>query len=124
VSDKYIWAIACNFKRVDIGGCQKKVKKDDQVLFAYTAADKPQFLKLSGGNTARINRPIILKVTDGATGAPIQNATIEGRQTDAQGQVSIKFPHAGTQRIKAEKEPESGTVFIRSNGLVINVLAR
>jgi hypothetical protein len=103
---------------LSVGGCQQKVKKDDQVLFAYaTRAVTKHFLKLSGPELAILERPVVLKVTDG-TGAPIQNASVDGHLTDAQGQVSIKFSRLGAHKLKAEKKPDS----VRSNQLVIDVI--
>jgi hypothetical protein len=125
MTDTYYWAICLNFVPLTVGGCQQKVKKDDQVLFAYTTQTQgitTHFLKLSGPNHAIINRPVVLTVTDGGTGAPVQNATVDGHKTDAQGQVSIAFPRAGTHKLKAEKESEPGATFVRSNQLVINVI--
>ena len=80
------------------------------------------FLKLSGPTLAIINRPVVLTVTDGGTGTPIRNATVDGHQTNAQGQVSIAFPRVGTQKPKAEKGSQPGAVFVRSNRLVIHVI--
>lgn len=112
------WAICLNFVPLTVGGCQQKVKKDDQVLFAYTTQNVTKhFLKLSGPELAILERPVVLKVTDG-TGAPIQNASVNGHLSDAQGQVSITFSRLGTHKLKAEKTPDS----VRSNQLVIDVI--
>jgi hypothetical protein len=126
-TDRYYWAIWLNFKPLTVGGCQQKVKKDDDVLFAYTIVTTPgvttHFMKLSGPDHGIINRPVVLKVTDGLTGAPIQNAFLDDvHKTDAQGQVSIAFSRVGTHIVKAEKGPEPRNTFVRSNQLFINVI--
>jgi len=103
---------------LNVGGCQQKVKKDDQVLFAYATRDVTKhFLNLSGPELAILERPVVLKVTDG-TGSPIQNASVGAHFTDAQGQVSITFTRLGTHKLKAERKPDS----VRSNQLVIDVI--
>ena len=101
-----------------MGGCQQKVKKDDQVLFAYATKDvTKQCLKLSGPDIAVIRVPVVLTVTDG-TGAPIPKASVDGHLTDDHGRVSIRFDGVGTQKLKAERQPDS----VRSNQLVIQVI--
>jgi hypothetical protein len=117
-SGKDFWAICLNFVPLTVGGCQQKVKKDDQVLFAYATENVTKhYLKLSGPALAILDHPVTLKVTDG-TGAPIQNATVDGQHTDAKGEVSITFNKLGIRKLKAEKKPDS----VRSNQLVIDVI--
>jgi hypothetical protein len=113
------WALCLNFALAPVGGCQQKVKKDDEVLFAYaTLKVTKYFLKLDGPKFAIINQLVVLTVTDGK-GTPIQNASVKGKKTDANGHVSLTFHEAGTQLLKADKSPDS----IRSNQLVIDILA-
>lgn len=101
-----------------VGGCQQKVKKDDQVLFAYATKNVTKhYLKLSGPALAILERPVTLKVTDG-TGAPIQNAAVDGLHTDAKGEVFITFKKLGIHKLKAERKPDS----VRSNQLIIDVI--
>lgn len=91
----------------------------DEVLFAYATADVTQhYLKLTGPKIAVIMIPVVLVVTDGGTDSPIKGAVVNGQLTDDQGRVSITFRRVGTQRVKAEREPDS----IRSNELVIQVI--
>ena len=113
------WALCLNSAIAPVGGCQQKVKKDDEVLFAYATLNVTKyFLKLYGPKFATINQPVVLTVSDGK-GTPIQNANVNGKKTDADGHVSLTFHEVGTQLLKAEKSPDS----VRSNQLVINVVA-
>ncbi|KAI0252210.1 hypothetical protein BJV78DRAFT_359031 [Lactifluus subvellereus] len=113
------WAICLNFILTPVGGCQQKVKQDDQVLFAYATdvGTANHFLKLSGPEIGVINVPVVLLVTDG-TGRPMQNANVDGHVTGEDGKVSITFPNVGTHTLKAERQPDS----IRSNGLKIMII--
>ncbi|KAF8495167.1 hypothetical protein F5888DRAFT_1616054, partial [Russula emetica] len=115
---KDFWAICLNFVPTEVGGCQQKVEKDDQVLFAYATQDVTKhYLKLSGPDTAIIRVPVVLTVTDG-TGAPIPKASVDGHLTDDHGRVSITFDRVGTQKLKVERQPDS----VRSNQHVIQVI--
>jgi hypothetical protein len=117
-SGKDFWAICLNFSPIEVGGCQQKVKKDDQVLFAYSTQDVTKhYLKLSGPKIAIIRVPVVLTVTDG-TGTPVSKASVDGHLTDDHGSVSIAFDRVSTQRLKAERDPDS----VRSNQLVIHVI--
>ena len=113
------WAICLNFEPAPVGGCQQKVKNDDEVLFAYATVNVTKyFLKLYGPKIAIVGQYVDLTVTDGK-GTPIQNAIVYGRKTDANGHVSVKFIREGIRFLKAEKRPDS----VRSNQLAINVVA-
>jgi hypothetical protein len=129
-SPDYFWVICRNFEPLTVGGCQEKVKKDDQVLFAYIVATlgvTTQFLKLSGPNVATVGETIVITVTDGGEpGAAIPNAFVESNgvgvgSTGTNGQMNIKFLVAGTQKFKAMKERGQTTTFVRSNQHVIDV---
>jgi hypothetical protein len=115
---KDFWAICLNLVPTSVGGCQQIVKKGDQVLFAYATRDVTKhYLKLSGPGLAIIRVPVVLTVTDG-TGAPIPKASVDGHLTDDHGKVSIRFDRVGTQKLKAQRQPDS----VRSNQLVIHVI--
>ena len=115
---KDFWAICLNLVPTQVGGCQQKVKKGDQVLFAYTTLDVTKhYLKLSGPDIAVVNIPVVLTVTDG-TGAPIPKASVHGHLTDDQGRVSLTFDGVGTQKLKAKRQPDS----VRSNQHTVNVI--
>ena len=103
-----------------MGGCKQKVKRDDQVLFAYVTRDVTEkYLKLSGPDITYIGELVTLMVTD-ENGDPVPMASIDGHTqvTDENGKVFVSFPRVGTQKLKARREPDS----IRSNLLVIQVL--
>ncbi|KAI0274313.1 hypothetical protein BGY98DRAFT_994269 [Russula aff. rugulosa BPL654] len=115
---KDFWFICLNFLPTEVGGCQQKVKKDDQVLFAYATQDVTKhYLKLSGPNIATIHFPVVLTVTDG-TGALIPKASVDGHLTDDHGRVSLVFDRVGTQKLKATRQPDS----VRSNEHTILVI--
>ena len=91
----------------------------DEVLFAYATANVTRhYLKLTGPKIAVLMRPVVLVVTDGGTDSPIKGAVVNGQRTDDQGRVTITFRRVGTQKVKAEREPDS----IRSNELNILVI--
>jgi hypothetical protein len=98
-------------------GCQELVKEGDEVLFAFANPDVKHYLKLTGPISVNLFRPAKLVVTDG-NGAPVKGADVNGELTDGEGKVSITFKAMGTERLKAEKKPDS----IRSNELVIEVI--
>jgi len=111
------WGILLNFEFTPVGGCQQEVKKNDEVLWAFDAFNANAFLKLAGPTLAHANSPVVLTVTDGQTGNPIDGATVDGDTTDASGHVSVTFPHPGVQKLKATKPGA-----IRSNQIVIVVV--
>ena len=111
------WAICLNFVPTKVGGCQQKVKKDDQVLFAYANRNATKhYLKLSGpDHWIVLVLPVMLTVTDEA-GAPVLGASVNGKFTDSQGRVFITFDSAGIKKLKATKQDS-----VRSNEHVIHV---
>ncbi|KAF8992293.1 hypothetical protein BDQ17DRAFT_1413425 [Cyathus striatus] len=110
------WGSLLNFQFSPVGGCQQEVKTLDNVLFAFDAFSKAHFLRLTGPNIAKIGKPVTFTVTDGQNGGPVAGATVEGKTTDANGQVSVVFTSAGAKKAKAEKNDS-----IRSNALVVVV---
>jgi len=111
------WGILLNFEFTPVGGCQQDVKAKDQILWAFDAFNAEFFLQLEGPNIAHVNKPVVLTVTDGQTGKPVEGATVNGGTTDASGHVSVTFSHIGLQKLKATK-PDA----IRSNELDILVV--
>ena len=112
------WSLCLNFVPTAVGGCQQKVKKDDQVLFAYTKSTTKHYLKLSGPVVAYTNVAITLTVTD-ETQAPIKDAIVNQKKTDDNGKVAFTFTTEGTQKLKATKSDS-----VRSNELAIRVIER
>ncbi|WP_378740813.1 Ig-like domain-containing protein [Nocardia brasiliensis] len=110
------WGILRNGQFTEVGGCQQQVNQFDEVLFAFDAFNKSQFLRLEGPRTARVNQPITVTVTDSITGNPAVGATVNGATTDANGLASVTFTSVGMQQVKAE-HPQA----IRSNRLEVMV---
>ena len=91
----------------------------DEVLFAYATTNVTRhYLKLKGPKIVVSMVPVLLEVTDGGTDTPMKGAVVNGQRTNDLGQVTITFRRVGTQRLKAERQPDS----IRSNELVIQVI--
>jgi hypothetical protein len=84
-------------------------------LWAFDAFNKIHFLKLSGPQTARVNQSVILVVTDGTNGSPMQGADVDGQMSNINGQVTFMFSTVGVKRLKARKAD-----CIRSHELTIN----
>ncbi|KAG6907443.1 hypothetical protein DXG01_008871 [Tephrocybe rancida] len=111
------WHIILNYKDAPFGGCQQRVEKLDEVLYAYSASNKT--LKLAGPHEARVGIPITLLVTDGETGKPVSGASVGGGTSDINGHVVLTFSSSGEKRLKAEK-PST----IRSKVLAVEVSIR
>jgi len=116
-TDTEFWGILLDFRLTPVGGCQQRVKFQDNLLWAFDAFNKAHFLKLEGPHTAHRNQPVTLTVTDGATGGPIAGAAVRGQTSDADGRVSVTFGDVGVEGVKAEKSDS-----LRSNKLEIVVL--
>ncbi|KAH0584843.1 hypothetical protein H2248_008121 [Termitomyces sp. 'cryptogamus'] len=95
------WHLILNYRDAPAGGCQLRVRAFDEVLFAYSAANKT--LKLSGPREARVGVPITLTVTDGATDAPVAGALVANETSDVNGHVSVAFFRTGSRNLKAER---------------------
>lgn len=103
-----------NSQLSQVGGCQEIVKTGDEVLWAFDAFSKENVLKLSGPTTGRTNQPVVVRVTNGANGAPLGGATVRGATTAGDGTASLMFSDPGVYRLKAER-PDS----VRSNALSV-----
>jgi len=97
------WGVFVNGTMLDVGGCQHILKAGDEVLWAYDAFSKTGALKLAGPDTTQTDRPVQLRVTDTATGAPIADATVGSTTTAGAGTASLVFDKPGVYRLKAEK---------------------
>ena len=110
------WGLLLNYEFTTVGGCQQQVNAGDEILWAFDAFSMTDFLKLDGPTVATVNKPVTLTVTDGATGALIQGADVDGHLSDANGHVAVTFDKTGLQGVKAQKEGA-----LRSNQLNIQV---
>jgi len=112
------WGILIGYNFIPVGGCQQKVKQGDNILFAFDAFNKAHFLKLeSSQHTTTVGNPITVTVTDGKTGTPISDASVEDQTTDNNGRAYITFTSSGVKKLKAERSDS-----IRSNAIVIVVI--
>jgi hypothetical protein len=114
--DKESWRILVNYEPITVGGCQKRVQLNDEVLFAFDAFYKKFFLKLTGPLTARRGQASIFTVTDGSTGLPIAGAKVGRQVSDERGNVQIAFTSGGRKELKATRSDS-----VRSNVLVVRV---
>ncbi|KAI4201419.1 MAG: hypothetical protein LQ350_003257 [Teloschistes chrysophthalmus] len=111
------WGLLLNYQFTQVGGCQQEVKPGDQVLWAFDAFSKSYFLKVTPNVIAvKKGESKTVTVTDGTTGVPIANATIDGVTTDANGKATLVFPKLGVFDYKAERSDS-----IRSNALYVVV---
>lgn len=112
------WGILRNFQFTPVGGCQQEVTpRDSDVLFAFDAFNKVHFLKLSGPAVTVVGKPQKFTVIDGASGAPVAGASLNGQTTAADGSVVITFASKGIKSLKASKSDS-----IRSNAVEVVVL--
>lgn len=116
-TDTQFWGLLLDFQFTPVGGCQQEVKFGNEVLWAFDAFNANAFLKLTGPVTTRVNKDVVLTVTDGSSGSPIEGAAVDGKVTDVNGHVTLTFTTPGVKTLKAEKESA-----IRSNGLVVLVV--
>jgi hypothetical protein len=108
------WAVLVNYQFASVGGCQQEVKPKEEVLWAFNGFEAAHILKLQKGKHGAV------RVTDGATGEPIEGATVgpvnngPGVTTNAQGEATLTFTSPGKHLVKAERADS-----IRSNGLKV-----
>ncbi|KAF9562567.1 hypothetical protein CPC08DRAFT_372901 [Agrocybe pediades] len=113
-TDTKFWTTLLNFQFIPVGGCQQQVKTLDKVLFAFDGFGKAHILELTGPEAlvAHVNEPVVLTVTDGLTGEPVQGASVNGQLSGADGKVSVTFGKKGVNGVKAQKDDS-----VRSNQL-------
>lgn len=108
-----------DYKFTSVGGCQEKVQQGDDLLFAFDAYSKAHFLKLEASKaTIKSGDSITFTVTDGATGEPIEGATVGNVLTNTLGRAKLSFKTLGVHTLKAERSDS-----IRSNGIMLTVIA-
>ena len=114
----HYWGQALNYKDTQVGGCQQKVKKGDQVLIAFDSFQHPK-LELQGSKHATAGKKYRVKVLDGEKGKPyLKGAVVHGKTTDDNGRATFVFHKAGTVKLKAKADGA-----IRSNRLKVRVSA-
>ena len=118
------WGLLVNFQFTPVGGCQFLTKTNDKILWAFDAFNKNYFLKLDGKLLAKKGSPFTLKVTDGTTGVPLQNAVVKtangggaSATTDANGNAQFTLNKIGIYVFKAERSDS-----IRSNAVIVTVV--
>lgn len=117
-----VWGYAVNYVSPPLGGCQYQVHSGDEVLWAADFFGGPPdyaqktLLRLDGPAKAAVGVPTTVRVTDGATHAPIAGASVGGAVTDTDGAAAVTLGPAGVAQLKAEA-PAS----IRSNALAVCV---
>jgi hypothetical protein len=110
------WGVLVDYQFSSVGGCQQEVTPGQEVLWAFNAFEAAHFLKLQ---KAKHSQNTVV-VTDGMTGAPVENATVgpvnntTGVMTNAHGEATLTFSTPGKHPVKAS-QPGS----IRSNAIVI-----
>lgn len=98
------------------GICGQPVVDGTQILLAYADGSEP-LLKLQVPAVLAAGATATATVTNGATGSPVEGASVGGRLTDASGHATVgPFSAAGMRSLKASK-----TGSIRSNAGLICV---
>lgn len=97
------WGVFVNGVATSVGGCQQIVAAGDEVLWAFDAFSKAGALKLAAPGVAQTDRPIEVRVTDVATGAPIAGAAVRSTTTNANGEATLTFTDPGVYSLKADK---------------------
>ncbi|MEA2404745.1 MAG: hypothetical protein QOE08_1392 [Thermoleophilaceae bacterium] len=109
------WGYALNYKDVQVGGCQQRVKAGDEVLFAFDAFGK-RYLKLTGPTRLTVGQNFNLRVVDGKTGKAVAGAKVAGLRTNSKGIAKGNAKRAGRVVLKA-----TASKSLRSNALVLRI---
>ena len=125
--DKF-WGTLVNYQvsahpeGLTLSGCQQKVNAGDEVLWFFitfppTGNVPIGYLKLAPtAATVRKGKGFVVTVTDGMTGAAVQNASVDGVHTDANGKATLCLFNPGVFRFKAHR-----TGSVRSNVMDVTV---
>ncbi len=118
-TETQFWGILVNYQFIEVGGCQFQTQPNDEILFAFDAFNKENFLKLTRDQSGplKTNTPFTVTVTDGQDGTPVEGATVGGQTTDANGQARITFSRRGKYQLKAERSDS-----IRSNAISVHIV--
>lgn len=109
------WGLLVDSEFSSVGGCQQRVASDEEVLWAFDGFGKAP-LHLSGPSAANTGKAFEVKVTDGASGAPLAGAGVGGAVSGADGRAKVTLNQKGIYRLKAERADS-----IRSNALSVCV---
>jgi hypothetical protein len=102
-----------------VGSCGDPISSGDDVVFGYGTGDPAveHVLKLTGPTTAAPGRPVVVRVANEASGAPLAGAVIEGRASGGGGTISLgPYTARGPHAVKATRSGD-----IRSNRLTFCV---
>ena len=126
--DKF-WGVLVNYKistlpeGLTLNGCKQELNAGDDVLWAFiteTPAVSPSeivFLTLAPTSvTVKKGKGFVVTVTNGRTGAAVNNASVDGVHTDASGKATLYLFHAGFFQFKAHQ-----TGSVRSNVMNVTV---
>ena len=113
---------ASGVEALTLTSCQQEVKAGDEVLWAFILdpsenPDAVVFLKLAPtAVTVKKGNGFTVTVTDGRTGAAVQNASIDGVHTDVSGKATLYLFDTGFFQFKAHKTGD-----VRSNVMHVTV---
>jgi hypothetical protein len=110
------WGVFVDGKASETGGCQQRVGRGDEVVWAFDAFSKMHALRLTGPDSAKTGQRVAVKVTDSANGSPIPGASVAGTVTGGDGAATFSLPNPGVYRFKAERADS-----VRSNVIVMCV---
>jgi hypothetical protein len=110
------WGTLLNGAFTPVGGCQQRVARGDEVLFAFDAFSKSHVLQLTGPASVQVGQPATYHVTDELSGAAIAGASVNGVLSDASGNATLTFAAPTVVKVKADRADS-----IRSNGVTTRV---
>jgi hypothetical protein len=111
------WGVAVQWSPLQVGGCQYKVSRGEEILWAYDLFNKKHVLRLSGPRRIRYGKRFSVKVVDGQTNKPVAGAKVGGKKANAGGVARLRLRRVGTKRLKATEATS-----VRSNQIVVKVL--
>ncbi len=119
---------AVNYTTAPVGGCQFQLAPGSEVLWSSDYFNKSHLLRMTGPASVEAGVPFAVHVTDGQTGELISGAAVgtlsagvtatdsTSPQTNASGDATLVFTHAGAWTLKATRADS-----VRSNGVVVCV---
>lgn len=130
INNSRVWGTLVNYKvsnfpeGITLSGCQQEVNAGDEVLWAFITptpgsndVSKVRFLKLvPTAVTVKKGKGFVVTVTDGRTGLPVKDVSVDGVHTDANGKATLYLFNAGFFQYKAHQ-----TGSVRSNVMNVTV---